>query len=126
MVKSREDLFQDIRQLAEQLDLKAEAEVHIGKRLWGADRRIDLVISDPATGERLGLECRFQGTKGTTYEKIPGTIDDIRAWPIRGLVVFAGDGIPDGYKAYLRSTGLAIDLEDLDPWLRLFFARDLG
>ena len=53
--------------------------------------------------------------------KIAGTIEDIRAWPIRGIVVFAGEGFSPNMRAYLVSTGVAVELEDMQKWLELYF-----
>ena len=72
------------------------------------------------SGRSLGLECKYQGVGGSAEEKIPATIQDIAAWPIPGLVVFAGGGFSDNMRSYLHSTGKAVALEDLESWLRLF------
>ena len=61
------------------------------------------------------------GVGGTAEEKIPATIQNIAAWPIPGLVVFAGGGFSDNMRSYLHSTGKAVAFEDLESWLRLFF-----
>ena len=72
----------------------------------------------------LGVECKFQGGSGSADEKIPATISDISAWPIPGLVVFAGEGFSRNMRSYLLSTGKAVDFEDLEDWLRLYFGID--
>ncbi|MEK6607847.1 MAG: PD-(D/E)XK nuclease superfamily protein, partial [Myxococcota bacterium] len=110
--------------LAEALQLSVRRQVRVGRRIWGAERRIDLVIGD-AHRRRLGIECKFQGTGGTAEEKIPATIEDIRAWPIPGLVVFDGQGFSNHMRAFLVSTGKAVELDDLEAWLRLYFGLDL-
>ena len=46
---------------------------------------------------------------------------DIRAWPIRGIVVFAGAGFSSNMRAYLLSTGVAVEFEDVQTWLDLYF-----
>jgi len=111
--------------LARTLNLDAEPEVYVGRRIWGAQRRIDVVITDPTTRKRLGVECKFQGGAGTAEEKIPATIEDIRSWPIDGIVVFAGTGISANMRAYLLSTGKAVELPDLEVWLRFYFGLEL-
>jgi hypothetical protein len=58
---------------------------------------------------------------GTAEEKLPATVQDIAAWPIPGLVVFAGEGFSTNMRSYLYSTGKAVDLDDLEDWLKLFF-----
>jgi hypothetical protein len=106
--------------LGRELDLDVRAEVRVGRRIWGAERFIDVVLTRKATGKSLGIECKFQGGRGTAEEKIPATIQDIGAWPIPGLVVFAGDGFSANIRSYLHSTGKAVGYADLEPWLRLF------
>jgi hypothetical protein len=106
------------------LGLEARKEVKLGRRLWGAVRSIDVVITDPDTRRSLGLECKYQGGGGTAEEKIPATISDIGAWPIQGLVVFHGQGFSPNMRAYLWSTGKAVALDDLEDWLRLYFGID--
>lgn len=108
--------------LAERLGLNARTEVRVARRIWGAERCIDVVLTRVDTGRTLGIECKFQGARGSAEEKIPATIQDIAAWPIPGLVVFAGDGFSENIKSYLYSTGKAVVLSELEPWLRLFFA----
>ena len=108
--------------LAQRLGLEARTEVRVARRIWGAERCIDVVLTRLDTGRALGIECKFQGARGSAEEKIPATIQDIAAWPIPGLVVFAGDGFSENIKSYLYSTGKAVVLSELEPWLRLFFA----
>ena len=103
------------------LGLRVGSQVRVGRRLWGAERRIDLVLRDTGSGRSLGIECKYQGVGGSAEEKIPATIQDIAAWPIPGIVVFAGQGFSDNMRAYLHSTGKAVAYEDLQGWLTLFF-----
>jgi hypothetical protein len=79
------------------------------------------VLTHRETRRSLGVECKFQSGKGSAEEKIPATIADIGAWPIPGLVVFTGEGFSANIRHYLLSTGKAVDLMDLRPWLELFF-----
>ncbi len=58
-------------------------------------------------------------------EKVPTTIQDISAWPIDGIVVFSGDGFTANMRSFLVSTGKAVELSDLEPWLRLCFGLSL-
>lgn len=123
-VASGRDLQERVAQLGEDLGLIVRLEVRVGRRLWGAGRRIDVVMRDPTTRQTLGIECKFQRTSGTAQEKIPATVQDIGAWPIAGIVVFSGEGFSDDMRSYLYSTGKAVDLGDLEMWLRLFFGLD--
>ncbi len=107
--------------MAEGLGLRVGRQIRVARRLWGAERRIDLVLSYEQSGRSLGIECKYQGTGGSAEEKIPATIQDIAAWPIPGLVVFDGAGFSANMRAYLHSTGKAVAFEDLRGWLTLFF-----
>jgi len=115
----------EVMALAERLGLEARRQVKVGRRLWGAERRIDLVLTEPASRKRLGVECKFQGVAGTAEEKIPTTVQDIAAWPIPGIVVFTGSGFSPYMKSFLIASGRAVELADLESWLRLFFGLEL-
>jgi hypothetical protein len=125
-VASGDALCKAVVQLATSLELKAREQFKCGRRIWGAERFIDVVLTHAETRRRLGLECKFQGTSGSAEEKIPAIIQDIAAWPIPGLVVFSGPGFSANIRSFLVASGRAVDLEDLEAWLRLFFALDLG
>lgn len=120
-VRSGKDLENVVKAIGDKLNLEVKKQVKVGKRIWGKSRYIDVVLIHPETRRSIGLECKFQKTPGTAEEKIPATIQDIKAWPIRGLVVFDGEGFSPDIRAYLLSTGMAVELEDLETWLRLFF-----
>jgi len=120
-VASGADLEREVVSLAARIGLAVRRQVKVGRRLWGAERSIDVVISRPASNQSLGIECKWQGVGGSAEEKIPATIQDIAAWPIPGLVVFAGQGFSTNMTSYLHSTGKAVSFEDLEGWLRLFF-----
>jgi len=120
--KALEDL---VETLAVGLGLEVDRQVRVGRRIWGSERRIDLVLRYRQSGKRLGLECKHQKTPGSAEEKIPAVIKDIAAWPIDGLVVLSGEGFSDHMKAFLLSTGKAVYLEDLEIWLRMYFGMDL-
>jgi len=114
-------LKEKVVELATKLGLKAETEVRAARRLWGAKRRIDVVLMYEKTGRILGIECKYQGTRGTAEEKIPATIEDLEHWPIPGIVVIDGAGFSDNMIGYLMSTGKVVWFEDLEDWLRLHF-----
>jgi hypothetical protein len=115
----------EVASLAQRLGLEVRRQVKVGRRLWGAERRIDVVVTEPTSRRRLGLECKFQGVPGTAEEKIPTTIQDIAAWPIPGIVVFSGEGFSPYMRSFLIASGRAVELEDLEAWLRLFFGLPL-
>jgi hypothetical protein len=120
-VKSGNDLEEQVAAIGASLGLEVGRQVGVGRRIWGARRRIDVVLKHGETRVSLGLECKYQGTSGSAEEKIPATIEDIRAWPIRGLVVYSGEGFSENLKAFLLSTGMAVELCDLEKWLELYF-----
>jgi len=125
-VANGDELVKAVAELSRQLGLEYREQVRVARRIWGAIRHIDVVITHPQTRKTLGVECKFQGVTGTAEEKIPAIINDIAAWPIPGLVVFAGAGFPDNMRLFLISTGKAVEFPDLEPWLRLFFGLTLS
>ena len=122
--RSGAELEASVADLGRRLGLEVRVQVRVGRRLWGNERKIDIVMTSRETRRSLGLECKFQGGSGSADEKIPATISDISAWPIPGLVVFAGGGFSRNMRFYLLSTGKAVDFEDLEDWLRLYFGID--
>ena len=124
-VANGHELTRAVAQLGEQIGLEAMQEVRVARRIWGAERYIDVILIHPQTRKTLGLECKYQAVRGTAEEKIPATIKDIDAWPIPGLVVFAGEGFTENMRSFLISTGKAVEFAELTPWLRLFFGLPL-
>lgn len=120
-VESGTKLQEAVVELSRRLGLDVREQVRVGRRLWGSERKIDVIVTHRESRRSLGLECKYQGSSGTAEEKIPATISDIAAWPIPGLVVFAGDGFSPNMRSYLLSTGKAVELEDLEAWLTLHF-----
>ena len=108
-------------EVARELGLDVETEVYVGRRIWGARRRIDIVVTDRAQRRSLGIEAKYQRSSGSAEEKIPSTIEDIRAWPIPGIVCFYGPGFSSNMRSFLQSSGKAVELGDLETWLRLYF-----
>ena len=122
-VTSGHELCDQVADVARALGLDVRREVRVARRLWGAIREIDVIVSDQTTKRSLGIECKYQGGSGSAEEKIPATVQDIAAWPIPGIVVFEGNGFSKNMRAYLYSTGKAVELCDLRDWLMLFFAK---
>ena len=116
-----EVLKERVVELAEKLGLKAETEVRAARRLWGARRRIDVVVRHEETRQVLGIECKYQRNRGSAEEKIPAVIEDIEHWPIPGIVVIDGTGFSDNMIGYLMSTGKVVWFDDLEDWLNLHF-----
>ena len=120
-VKNGDELVVNVVNLAAELGLAARTQVRVARRIWGAVRKIDVVLTQRETRRTLGVECKFQGSQGTAEEKIPSTIQDIDAWPIPGIVVFSGEGFSPNMVSFLISTGKAVEFEDLRAWLSLYF-----
>jgi hypothetical protein len=109
-VANGDELAKAVAALGRELGLEAMEQVRVARRLWGAERYIDVVLTHPPTRKTLGLECKFQAVRGTAEEKIPATLKDIEAWPIPGLVVFAGEGFTENMRSFLISTGKAVSV----------------
>jgi len=120
-VKSGDDLVRAVASLANSLGLQVRTQVRVARRIWGAVRRIDVVLTHTEIRRTLGVECKFQGVIGTAEEKIPSTIQDIGAWPIRGLVVFSGEGFSPNMRSFLIASGKAVEFLELREWLALYF-----
>ena len=125
-VSNGEELTHAVVLLAKELGLESHEQVRVARRIWGAIRHIDVVVTHPQTRKTLGIECKYQAVLGTAEEKIPSVINDIAAWPIPGLVVFAGEGFTANMRLFLISTGKAVEFAELKPWLCLFFGLPLG
>ncbi|HVA66820.1 MAG TPA: PD-(D/E)XK nuclease superfamily protein [Elusimicrobiota bacterium] len=123
-VSSGSALEDKVTALAEGLGLESRRQYRAGRRLWGRERHIDIILRDKKSQKTLGIECKYQGGAGTADEKIPSTIKDIEAWPIPGIVVFDGEGF-ESMRPYLLSTGKAVEFPDLGNWLKLFFGLEL-
>jgi hypothetical protein len=124
-VHNGDELVQEVVKIAKKLGLETKEQFHVARRIWGANRKIDVVLIESKSRKTLGVECKYQSGGGSAEEKIPATIQDIVAWPIPGIVVFAGEGITDNMKSFLISSGKAVELDELEPWLRLFFGLPL-
>jgi hypothetical protein len=124
-VQNGDELVQEVVKIAKKLGLETKEQFHVARRIWGANRKIDVVLVESKSRKTLGIECKYQGGGGSAEEKIPATIQDIEAWPIPGLVVFSGEGLTENMKSFLVSTGKAVELNELEPWLRLFFGLPL-
>lgn len=117
-------LERQVADIGDLLELEVREQYQVGRRLWGAKRHIDIVLTQKQTRKSIGLECKAQQSRGSLEEKIASTIKDIEAWPIDGLVVISGEGFSDNIRSYLYSTGKVVDAEDLEEWLRLYFSLE--
>jgi hypothetical protein len=118
-------LVDRVDDLAVSLGLDVHREFRLGRRVWGAERRIDLLLTQPATRVRLGVECKVQNSGGSAEEKLLATVQDIETWPMRGLVVLDGNGFSVAMRNHVVGSGRAVDFDDLEVWLRIFFRLEL-
>ncbi len=82
-------------------------EVSIGKSVIGKNRRVDVLVVEPATHRALAIECKYQQSHGTADEKIPYTLQDLAALRLPGCVAYAGEGFSDGVLHMLRGSEVA-------------------
>jgi hypothetical protein len=89
--------------------VKLYREVSAGKSIIGKDRRVDILVLHESTNRALAIECKYQYSTGTTDEKIPYTISDLRALGMRmpACVVYAGEGFSTGVLHMLRASEMA-------------------
>lgn len=120
-IETGQQLERAVAELGRALGLEVKTQVKLGRRVWGRERHIDVVLRRPEIGLRLGIECKYQGVAGTAEEKITATIEDIEAWPFRGLVVMHGNGFSRDFPAYARGKGKAIGFDELADWLAAYF-----
>jgi hypothetical protein len=82
-------------------------EVQLGKSIIGKNRRIDIFALHPESSRPLAIECKYQAAQGTADEKIPYTLQDLRAMQIPAYVAYAGDGFSEGVLHMLRGSEAA-------------------
>lgn len=82
-------------------------EVSLGKSIIGKNRRLDIFAVQKETAKAIAIECKYQGTAGTADEKIPYTLDDLRAMHIPAFVVYAGEGFSAGVLHMLGGSEIA-------------------
>ena len=78
-------------------------EVRVGKTIIGKDRCIDIFCVSGDASKAFAIECKFQDSQGTTDEKIPYALEDLRALPMTGCIAYAGQGFSDGILHMLRA-----------------------
>jgi len=120
--RSGTELQDKVVELAKGLGLEAKIETQAAYRVWGAKRSIDVVVAQEKTGKSLGIECKYQNTSEIDEDRILAIIEDIKSWPVRGILVIHGDGFSPGMQSYLMATGSTVWFDDLEGWLRLYFA----
>ena len=77
-------------------------EVPFGKTLIGKNRRIDILLIEESSRTAMALECKYQGSTGTTDEKIPYALADLGQLGMPACLVYAGEGFSPGARQALR------------------------
>jgi hypothetical protein len=83
-------------------------EVRLGMNIIGKRRGVDILVVETTTGKALALECKYQGHHGTTDEKIPYALEDLRSMHMPACLVYGGDGWSQGVLSLLRASTSAV------------------
>ena len=84
--------------------LKVYREIRVGKSIIGKNRCIDVFCVNGADNKAFAVECKYQDSAGTVDEKIPYALDDLKALPMAGCIVYAGKGFSEGVLHMLRAS----------------------
>lgn len=84
--------------------MRVYREVSVGKTIIGKNRRIDIFCLSETSHEAFAIECKYQDSAGTVDEKIPYALDDLRALPMAGCIVYAGGGFSEGVLHMLEAS----------------------
>jgi hypothetical protein len=84
--------------------VKVYREIKVGKSIIGKNRCIDVFCVCERDNRAFAIECKFQESVGTVDEKIPYALDDLRALPMAGCIVYAGKGFSEGVLHMLRAS----------------------
>ena len=87
--------------------IRVTREVNVGKSIIGKNRRIDILAIDNEQNLACAIECKYQGSLGTTDEKIPYTLQDLAAMRMPACAVYAGTGWSNGVRHLLESSPMA-------------------
>ena len=87
--------------------LVAYREVSVGKSIIGKNRKLDILVVSTLSNDAFAIECKYQEVQGTTDEKIPYTLQDMKALPMAGAVAYAGEGFSIGVLHMLEASEIA-------------------
>ncbi len=82
-------------------------EVSIGKSIIGKNRRVDMLLTSESQNQAFAIECKFQDSSGTADEKIPYALQNMKALPMGGCIVYAGTGFSVGVLHMLQASEIA-------------------
>ena len=71
-VASGDQLVQEVVGLAHSLGLHAHTQFKMGRRIWGAERRIDVILTNPKDGWRLRSRMQISRRSRLRGGKNPG------------------------------------------------------
>ncbi|MEB3295093.1 MAG: PD-(D/E)XK nuclease superfamily protein [Synechococcales bacterium] len=87
--------------------IKVYREVNIGKSIIGKNRRIDMLLLSEDQQAAFAIECKYQDSAGTADEKIPYALNNMKALPMAGCIVYAGIGFSVGVLHMLQASEIA-------------------
>jgi hypothetical protein len=88
--------------------LEVFTEVGLGTSIVGKKRKLDVLVLEKDTGKSFGLECKVQMVAGTAEEKLYFALEDIKAMPIPGAVVYYGGGFTEAFLHMLAASPRAV------------------
>jgi len=113
----------EVAALARDLGFDVLGQLRLGARVWGAPRRIDLSLGYPGR-PFLGIECKFQGSRGSIEEKCIATLVDMDTWPIDGIMTWTGGGYSLHFREWLMKQPNAVHFDNLPEWLESWKADE--
>jgi len=82
-------------------------QVQLGRTPKATEHRVDLLVLSGDASQAVAVECKFQGSRGTTDEKLFYAIEVMKRLPCPGIIAYAGEGMSDGAVQLLRTCGIA-------------------
>lgn len=124
-VANAKAMIDEVARIGTKLGLVVTKNVEAGQTIWATDRRIKVVLQHESTRgktkkERLGVECIHQDGPGTANQKFFAKVEDVKHWPLKGVVVYDGHGFKTEFQGVMDTYG-AIKLGNFEKWLRAFF-----
>ena len=105
-----------VADMARSLGFDVKGQLQLGKRIWGSPRHIDLSLGYSGRPV-LGVECKYQASRGSIQENCVATLSDIESWPIPGILVWSGPGYSVHFREWLGRQHTAVHFDNLKVWL---------
>ncbi|WP_097355569.1 PD-(D/E)XK nuclease superfamily protein [Candidatus Enterovibrio escicola] len=78
-------------------------ECSIGKTIYGGNRKVDFILYHPTRWpDCLVIECKWQASSGSVYEKYPFLVLNIQNNNINTIIVLDGGGYTKGASNWLH------------------------